>query len=168
MSIQFRQAKRADLSLIVAIYNEAVATKQSTADVQPVTVAQREAWFTSFNPLRFPLWMIENEGRVAGFVGLEPYSDRAGYRHVAEAALYLASDQQGQHIGSQAVDWIAQQAPKLGLTTVIARIFGHNTASRKLFEKAGYVQWGHLPEIAEMPGFTADLEVYGRHFTTTD
>ncbi|WP_125547114.1 GNAT family N-acetyltransferase [Levilactobacillus lindianensis] len=168
MSIQFRQAKRADLSLIVAIYNEAVTTKQSTADVQPVTVAQREAWFTSFNPLRFPLWMIENEGRVAGFVGLEPYSDRAGYRHVAESALYLASDQQGQHIGSQAVDWIARQAPKLGLTTVIARIFGHNTASRKLFTKAGYAQWGHLPEIAEMPGFTADLEVYGRHFTTTD
>ncbi|NLR09590.1 MULTISPECIES: GNAT family N-acetyltransferase [Lactobacillaceae] len=164
MSVKFRVAQSRDQAAIIAIYNQAVATKGSTADLTPVTVAQRQPWFAAFTPDHFPLWVIESAGEVAGFVGLEPYSDRAGYRNTAEVALYLDDHYQGQHLGTQAVDWIAQQAPRLGVTTVISRIFGHNQASRHLFEKAGYDHWGHLPAIAEMQGFTADLEVYGHHF----
>jgi len=164
MSVNFRIAEVDDQDAIIAIYNQAVATKGSTADLTPVTVAQRQPWFASFDPQHFPLWVIESDGETAGFVGLERYSDRAGYRHTAEIALYLDADHQGQHLGTQAVDWVAMQAPRLGITSVISRIFGHNQASRHLFEKAGYAHWGHLPAIADMTGFTADLEVYGHHF----
>jgi len=164
MAVTFRLATTADYPRLVAIYNEAIATKGSTADLEPETVAQRQDWFAEFSDDHFPLWAIESAGKVVGYVGLEPYSDRAGYRYTAEIALYLAHEAQGQHIGSQAVAWADEQAPKLGLTTIISRIFGHNQASRGLFEKAGYAHWGHLPAIADMVGFTADLEVYGKHF----
>ncbi|NLR31542.1 GNAT family N-acetyltransferase [Levilactobacillus tujiorum] len=164
MSVKFRLAQVSDQATIIAIYNQAVATKGSTADLTPVTVAQRQAWFAAFTPDHFPLWVIESDGACAGFVGLEPYSDRAGYRNTAEIAIYLDAQYRGHHLGTQAIDWVAQQAPKLGVTTVISRIFGHNQASRHLFEQSGYEHWGHLPAIADMQGFTADLEVYGRHF----
>ena len=164
MSVKFRMAGVNDQAAIITIYNQAVATKGSTADLTPVTVAQRQPWFAAFTPDHFPLWVIESDGEAAGFVGLEPYSDRAGYRQTAEVALYLDAHHQGQHLGTRAVDFIAQQAPQLGVTTVISRIFGHNRASRHLFEKAGYAHWGHLPAIADMHGFAADLEVYGHHF----
>jgi len=164
MSVNFRMAQISDQAAIIAIYNQAVATKGSTADLTPVTVAQRQAWFASFTPQHFPLWVIESDGACAGFVGLEPYSDRAVYRNTAEIAVYLDGQHQGQHLGTLAIDWGAEQAPQLGVTTVISRIFGHNQASRHLFEKAGYEHWGHLPAIADMQGFAADLEVYGHHF----
>ncbi|MFC6260575.1 GNAT family N-acetyltransferase [Levilactobacillus fujinensis] len=163
MLATFRFATATDQASIVAIYNEAIATKGSTADLTSVTVSQRQPWFAEFSNDHFPLWVIESAGNVVGFIGLEPYSNRAGYRYTAEIALYLTHTAQGQHLGRQAVAWAEDQAAKLGITTIISRIFGHNQASRRLFERAGYAHWGHLPAIAEMAGFSADLEVYGKH-----
>ncbi|MGX6428108.1 GNAT family N-acetyltransferase [Levilactobacillus yonginensis] len=164
MSVTFRLATPADQPRIVAIYNEAIATKQSTADLTPMTVAERQPWFQEFDSHHFSLWVIVHENQVVGYVGLEPYSDRAAYSQTAEIALYLAAEAQGMHVGSQTLDWVAKVAPNRQITTIISRIFGHNQASRRLFEKKGYERWGHLPAIADMAGFSADLEVYGRHF----
>ncbi|WP_203639317.1 GNAT family N-acetyltransferase [Levilactobacillus wangkuiensis] len=165
MSVTFRLATTADQPRVVEIYNQAIATKGSTADLTPMTVAQRQPWFQEFSADHFPLWVIEADGQVVGFVGLEPYSDRVAYAQTAEIALYLASEAQGHHLGGQAVEWAERAGKRLGLTTIISRIFGHNQASRHLFEKHGYEHWGHLPAIADMQGFTADLEVYGKHLT---
>ncbi|WP_125583659.1 GNAT family N-acetyltransferase [Levilactobacillus cerevisiae] len=163
MSVTFRLATTADQPRIVAIYNQAIATKASTADLTPMTVAERQPWFHEFSADHFPLWVMVEADNVVGFVGLEPYSDRVAYAQTAEIALYLASEAQGHHLGGQAVEWAENAGKRLGLTTVISRIFGYNQASRRLFEKHGYEHWGHLPGIADMQGFTADLEVYGKH-----
>jgi len=163
MSVTFRLATTADQPRIVAIYNQAIATKASTADLTPMTVAERQPWFHEFSADHFPLWVLVEADHVVGFVGLEPYSDRVAYAQTAEIALYLASAAQGHHLGGQAVEWAENAGKRLGLTTVISRIFGHNQASRHLFEKHGYEHWGHLPGIADMQGFTVDLEVYGKH-----
>jgi len=163
MSVTFRLATTADQPRIVAIYNQAIATKESTADLTPMTVAERQPWFHEFSADHFPLWVLVEADHVVGFVGLEPYSDRVAYAQTAEIALYLASEAQGHHLGGQAVEWAENAGKRLGLTTVISRIFGHNQASRHLFEKHGYELWGHLPGIADMQGFTVDLEVYGKH-----
>ena len=40
-------AQREDLPEIVAIYNSTIASRQVTADLQPVSVAEREAWFVA-------------------------------------------------------------------------------------------------------------------------
>lgn len=164
MSVIFRLATAADQPRIVEIYNQAIATKGSTADLTVTTVAQRQPWFAEFSADHFPLWVIEDGDRVVGYVGLEPYSDRAAYAQTAEIALYLASEAQGHHLGGQAIQWAENAGKRLGLHAIISRIFGHNQASRHLFEKHGYEHWGHLPAIADMQGFSADLEVYGKHF----
>lgn len=49
MTVTFRFAQRADLPRIVAIYNESIPAHQATADLAPVTVTQREAWFAAFD-----------------------------------------------------------------------------------------------------------------------
>ena len=69
----------ADEAQVVAIYNQAIATKGSTADLTPLTVAQRQPWFQEFSPDHFPLWVIETTAGIVGYVGLEPYSDRQAY-----------------------------------------------------------------------------------------
>ena len=46
-AFSIRPATAADLPAIVAIYNSTVASRQSNADLQLVTVAERQAWFAA-------------------------------------------------------------------------------------------------------------------------
>ena len=42
-----RQAVAGDLPRIVEIYNHAVATRESSCDLEPIAVAARERWFAT-------------------------------------------------------------------------------------------------------------------------
>ncbi|MFC2675376.1 MAG: GNAT family N-acetyltransferase [Lacticaseibacillus rhamnosus] len=161
--IEFVPATTADLPKIVAIYNETIPTHQATADLQPQTVDQKADWFAAHND-HFPAWMIQVDHHNVGWLTLSAYSDRAAYDQTAEISLYLDITARGHHIGSSALAFVDQEAPARGLTTIIARIFGHNSASRRLFKKFNYDHWGHLPAIADLPEGKADLEIYGKHF----
>ena len=44
-NLSIRLAAIDDLPRIVEIYNQSIAGKQATADLQPVSVADRQAWF---------------------------------------------------------------------------------------------------------------------------
>ena len=52
MQYTIRPALRQDLPAIVDIYNSTVATCQSTADLSPTTVAEREMWFAAHTDKR--------------------------------------------------------------------------------------------------------------------
>ena len=65
--MKIRDAGEADLPAIVAIYNDAIITRMSTAQLDPVTVAERLPWFRGHSPERHPLWVLEAEGTVAGW-----------------------------------------------------------------------------------------------------
>ena len=54
------------------------------------------------------------------------------------------------------------QAPRLGLSTFLAFVFGHNVPSLALFERAGFVRWGQLPRVAELDGIERDVVILGR------
>ena len=60
---------------------------------------------------------------------------------------------------SQAVE----QAPRLGLKTLLGFIFAHNDASLRRFEKFGFHRWGVLPRVAELDGVERDLIIIGWH-----
>ena len=51
------EAVQGDLPAIVAIYNSTIESRQSTADLQPVTVAERQAWFDAHDGKR-PLLVL--------------------------------------------------------------------------------------------------------------
>ena len=55
--MEFRKAVHADLPRIVEIYNQIIPSRLATADLEPVTVADREAWFASFT-VTHPLWVM--------------------------------------------------------------------------------------------------------------
>ena len=42
--------------------------------------------------------------------------------------------------------------PRLGVTTLIGMHFDHNEATKRLNDRFGFQQVGHLPEIAEVNG----------------
>ena len=59
MEFEFSLANEKDLPRIVDIYNQIIPSRLATADLEPVTVAEREAWYHSFTKTH-PLWVIKN------------------------------------------------------------------------------------------------------------
>lgn len=163
--ISFKLAQITDLPQIVRIYNQTIKLKNVTADLKPVTVEQRQLWFAEFSPNKYPLWIITDiNENIVGWVGLEAFYGRAAYQQTAEISIYLDESCRGQHIGSQALDFVETQLEKLQLCNIVAFVFKQNTASNRLFKKHHFEQWGLLPQVAQIDNKTLDLAILGKHY----
>jgi len=164
MDVTLRTATMSDLPLIVDIYNQTIPSHQVTADLKPVTVDQRRPWFLAHSANHYPLWVVQADDQVVGWMSFSPFYGRAAYAKTAEISIYLDRSVQGQGVGSQVLALIPTQMTTVGLTTLVAYIFSSNLPSIKLFKKFGFEQWGFLPAVAELDQRPNDLVILGRHF----
>lgn len=151
-----------DLVPIVAIYNASIPARMATADTQPVSVESRTAWFGEHSPERHPLWVAEVDGSVAAWLGLAAFYGRPAYAHTSEVSLYVHPDQQRRGLGSALLGHAVAQAPPLGIETLLAFIFAHNSPSLVLFSRHAFARWGALPRAAVLDGVRRDLLILGR------
>lgn len=158
-------ATEQDLPEIVRIYNQTIPTRQSTADLEPVTVEDRKAWFEAHSVNRRPLWLIQLNDQIVGWISLSDFYGRIAYNKTAEVSIYIDEGFRGTHLGFEAVTFVESQVPQLGIETILAFIFGHNTSSLALFKKFGYETWGHLADVAEMDGIKRDLDILGKKYS---
>lgn len=156
-----RHATEKDLPAIVAIYNASIPGRMATADLQPVSVQSRINWFKNRSPVRHPLWVIEIEEIIVGWLSFQPFYGRAAYHATAEVSIYIATNYQRRGLGKIFLKEAIRQSPNLGLKTLIGFIFAHNEASLKLFEKFGFERWGHMPGIADIDGVERGLVILG-------
>lgn len=163
MKIVFNKAQKEDLAAIVAIYNETIASRMVTADLEPVSVKSRQQWFEEHDE-SYPFWVMKDADKIAGWIGLEPFYGRPAYAKTAEISIYIAGSYRQQGLGQQALDFVFIQLEALELENLVAFIFGHNQPSLKLFAKNHFEHWGHLPKVALMDGKQRDLEIFGRNF----
>ncbi len=158
-----RDAQETDLPAIVEIYNSTVSCRTITADLEPVSVASRLAWFHRHSPDHHPLWVLEQEGAIAGWLGFQPfYSGRRAYDATAELSIYISPQFRRQGIGRKLLHHAIAESPALNLKTLIGFIFAANHPSLRLFEQFGFEQWGYLPQVAEFEQGACDLVIVGR------
>ena len=164
MQFLIRRATAADLPAVVKIFNQAIPLMVND-DTAPLAVADRQEWFHQFDD-QHPLWvMTTSDQQVVAWCALEQFYSHPAYYRSAEIALYVDEGFQRQHLGRRLLDYVSQQIEHDGLLkTVIAYIYQENIASQRLFEKAGYAQWGTLPQISEINGQLRTLLVFGKHF----
>jgi len=159
-----RHAQAADLPAIVAIYNASIPGRTATADTEPVSVSSREGWFAEFDPARRPLWVLDDaEGHVAAWLSVRSFYGRPAYHRTAEIGVYTAPAVQRRGLARVLLRHAVETAPSLGIATLLAFVFGHNTPSLALFDRTGFVRWGTLPGVAELDGCERDLAILGRH-----
>ena len=156
-----RLAVPSDLPRLVAIYNQAIAAGNATADTVPFTVEARRPWFEEHDPESHPIYVCE-EGEVSGYLSLSPYRDRPALRRTAEVSYYVDYARHGRGIGSTLMAHALEQAPGLGKRVLIAILLEWNVASLRLLEKFGFEKWGYLPEVAEFGGRLCGHLYYGR------
>jgi L-amino acid N-acyltransferase YncA len=158
-----RTASLDDLSAIVAIYNEAVDQRFATADLEPVTVDGRLAWFRDHDPTTLPIHVAEREGCIVGWCSLSAYRPgRGALRGTAEISYYVRTDSRGRGVGTTLVHHAIEQAPRLGKRVLFGILLETNTASINLMKKCGFERWGFLPEVAEVEGRLIGQVYYGR------
>ena len=163
-----RLARRADLPRIVDIYNSTIASREVTADTEPVSVASREAWFAEHTPERRPLWVIHAlddksaEPKVLGWLSYSNFYGRPAYAGTAELSIYIAEEARGQGIGRYCLEQAIAFAPQVQVHTLLGFIFGHNAPSLALFRKYGFDTWAHFPRVANLDGVERDLIILGK------
>jgi phosphinothricin acetyltransferase len=142
-----------------------VPSRLVTADLEPVTVESRLAWFHAHGPQARPLWVVEENGTVVAWLSFSDFYGRPAYLRSAEVSIYLAESVRGKGLGKQLLQAALERAPALGIDTVLGFIFGHNEPSLRLFRGFEFQTWGTLPRVAVLDGVERDLVILGRRLS---
>ncbi|MDI1354797.1 MAG: GNAT family N-acetyltransferase [bacterium] len=160
--MQFRNAAKEDLALIVATYNSTIASRLVTADLEEVSVASRQHWFDAHSGAKRPLWIVMYDGNYAGWMSFNSFYGRPAYDGTVEVSIYLEEKFRGKGLGRACLQKAIEEAPRFKIHSLLGFIFGHNVASISLFKKFGFEKWGHLPTVANMDGVMRDLLIFGK------
>ena len=160
--LALRDATLDDLPAIVAIYNATIPSRMVTADLEPVTVASRRAWFDTHRESARPIWVLcDHKSEVRAWLSFDAFHPRAAYNGTAMIALYVAASHQRRGLGRQLLQAAIANAPTMSIHTLLGYIFAHNEPSLRLFESHGFTRWGHLPRVAVLDGMERDLVIVG-------
>jgi L-amino acid N-acyltransferase YncA len=159
-----RHATRADLPAIVAIYNASIPGRMATADLAPVSVADREGWFAEFDPTRRPLFVAcaEADDEPLAWLSLRSFYGRPAYAETVEVGIYTSAQARRRGHARALLRHALAVAPTLGITSLLAFTFAHNAPSLALFRSFGFTDWGRLPGVARLDGVRRDLLILGR------
>ncbi len=133
----------------------------ATADLGPVSVESRRAWFDEHSSASRPLWVIEEAGQICGWISFQSFYGRPAYHATAELSVYIAPDAHRHGYARKLVAEAIRRAPEFDLKTLLGFIFGHNEPSLALFRSFGFQTWAHLPRVADLDGVERDLMILG-------
>ncbi len=156
-----RLASAADRARIIEIYNASIPGRRSTADLEPVTVDARDAWFAEHEQPHRPLWVAERDGAIVGWLSLSDYYPRAAYRATAEVGVYVAPEAQRTGVGDGSSAMRSTSHPRWACARSCGSHFAANPGSVRLAERAGFSSWGLLPRVTELDGERLDVAILG-------
>ncbi|HEY9781915.1 MAG TPA: N-acetyltransferase family protein [Leptolyngbyaceae cyanobacterium] len=157
-----RDAVETDLAEIVAIYNASIPSRLATADLEPVSFESRQAWFHQHSPSAHPIWVMEVDRAIAGWLSFQSFYGRPAYHATAEISIYVAPVYRRCGVARQLLSQAIHHSPALGLKTLLGFIFAHNQPSLQLFNSFGFQRWGYLPAVAELDGVERNLTIMGK------
>jgi L-amino acid N-acyltransferase YncA len=166
-AMSHRPAIPADLPRIVDIFNAAIPLL-ATAETSPITVDSRRDWFEQHNQARYPIWVDERDGVVAGWISISRYYPQSAYDATGEVSVYVEPAYHRQGIARGLLEAAVAKAPSLGFKTLLGYVWAHNQASIGLFQACGFERWARLPQVAEIAGVPYDTVIVGRHLVSRE
>jgi phosphinothricin acetyltransferase len=164
-AIVIRRAEQGDLPGLLAIYNHYVRETPATFDIEPRTLAQRQAWFDSFAATgRYQCFVAVKDGEPAGWASSYRYNDRAAYDPTVGSSIYLTRPARGQGLGRQLYAALFEALAREDIHRVFAGIVPPNPASIGLHESFGFRLAGTLTEVGRKFGRFWDVALYLKSF----
>ena len=158
MRLHTRPATRADCEAIARVYNAGIAERAYTFETRPRTPEDIAGWLGE----RFPVVVVEAEGRVVAFASTGAYSTRACYAGVADFSVYVAPEARGRGAGPTAVRALLAAAGAAGFHKLTSRVFANNLRSRQMLAKLGFREVGLHHKHARLDGVWHDIVVVER------
>ena len=159
--MEIRKAEQGDLQELLDIYNYEVRNGVATLDLAPKTLADWQRWFDAHKTDSHPLYVAEEDHRIAGYVSLSSYREKEAYRSTAELSVYIAPDCRGRGVATALMDFILQKARADDtLHNVVSVITSGNEASCRLHDKFGFRFCGSIPEVGEKFGRKLSIDNY--------
>jgi L-amino acid N-acyltransferase len=152
-----RDATRADLPAILAIYNHAVAETTAIWNETLVDLDNRRAWFDLRHSRGFPILVAEVEGRIAGYASYGDWRAFDGFRQSVEHSVYVEKDFYGRGIGRALMTALIERARAGDIHVMVAAIEAGNQGSIALHEKLGFRLVGTHLEVGKKFGRWLDL-----------
>ena len=98
--MDIRHAEQADLSILLDIYNHYVVHTPVTFDIEPRTLAQRQAWLNEFATTgRHQCFVAVIDGKPVGYACSHRFKEKAAYEPTIATSIYLAPNVIRQGIG---------------------------------------------------------------------
>ncbi|QXC62965.1 GNAT family N-acetyltransferase [Aquihabitans sp. G128] len=163
MDPHVRDATADDVAAITDIYNQVVATSDAIWRDEPVTVADRQAWFAAQQATGMPaLVAVDAGGAVVGFASFVQFRTIPGYFPSVEHTIHVADGHRGQGVGGRLLDALVERAVAMGKAVMIAGADGGNLGSIRFHERAGFREVARLPGVGRKHGRPVDLVLLQR------
>jgi len=145
--ISIRLATEDDLPGLLEIYNDIIINTTAVYEYEPHTLEMRKQWFLTKKEQRFPVFLAEEDGNLAGFSSIGPFRAWAAYKYSVENSVYVKSGMRGRGIGKLLLAPLIGAARNMKMHTIIAAIEASNEASIKLHESFGFQEAAHFKEV---------------------
>jgi len=159
--VRFRPMEASDWHWVKEIYEDGIATGDATFETEAPPWEDWDAKHVASCRI-----VAESAGRIVGWAGLWPASDRCVYGGVAEVSVYVAGEAQGAGLGSRLLGKLVSESEREGFWTLQAGIFPENRSSVRIHQKCGFRVIGHREKLGKMGGVWRDVLLMERRSRT--
>ena len=156
--IKARAALPGDAIDIARIYNQGITDRIATFETRLRTEEEVRTWIGT----RFPVVVVEAEGRVIAFASTSSYRSRECYAGIAEFSVYVDRDERGRGAGRMAMEALIADAERAGFWKLLSRVFISNVVSRGLLRSVGFREVGIYEKHAQLDGVWQDVVIVER------
>jgi L-amino acid N-acyltransferase YncA len=142
-----RKANASDLPGILAIYNHEILHNTSVYTEEPQTLEEKLEWLRDKEVAGFPVFVVDDDGEVAGFGTYGIFRSFCGYRYCVEHSIYVAEHKRRRGYGKQLLTAVVDAASAQGMHTMIAAVDAQNEASIRLHLDFGFEKVGQFHEV---------------------
>lgn len=159
-----RPARHEDLDQITAIYNEAGVGTAASYALEPVTLADRQAWFRRLSAEDCPVLVLTSEDEIIGYASYGTFRALAGYSYTVEHSVYIRSGHRAAGGGRMLMNALLDYARGRGVHVMVGVIDGDNVDSVTFHERLGFSVTGRLPQVGRKFGQWRDIVFVARVF----
>jgi L-amino acid N-acyltransferase YncA len=161
MTLTVREATVADAPAITRIYNDGIASRQATLDIELCSVEEIGEDLRA-DADTHPTIVVADGDDVVGFAWSSVYLKRACYARISEFSVYVAPHAQHRGAGRLALGALIERCEQLGFWKLTSRIFTDNVASRALCARLGFREVGVYRRHGRIDGVWKDCVVVER------
>lgn len=154
-----REVRPGDAVAITAIYNEYVLESTATFDTETQTETGMRERLAAISA-RFPCFVYEEAGQVAGYCYAHEWKKKAAYAHTLETTVYVKRGYTGRSIGRKLTEHLIEACREQGFGVLIACITAENTASIRLHERLGFRRVSYFEAVGRKFGRLLDVTDY--------